>query len=169
MIDGQLRLNVPEPTESTSITSFIQKLTSLKSTWFVIWLPRRNSDITSRSPFLQHSANSFRHQQNSNHFNRSFNFQTRDKNTNTKKRVGFKREDYGAERAQEFNGHKGKDHRGTFRKRRTDCQTEPNNQDGDDEEEQSHSEPESPDPYDSAYFQGIKEDGSDSDLSSQPI
>ncbi|KAI1002267.1 hypothetical protein K3495_g5938 [Podosphaera aphanis] len=34
MIDGQLRLNVPEPTESTSITSFIQKLTSLKSTWF---------------------------------------------------------------------------------------------------------------------------------------
>ncbi|KAI1002264.1 hypothetical protein K3495_g5937 [Podosphaera aphanis] len=102
--------------------------------------------------------------------------------TNIEKRVGFKREDYRAKRAREFNGYKRKDHHGTFRKRGTDYQsdglknenlrnkaynTEPNNQDSDNEEAQSHSEPESPDPYDSAYFQGIKEDGSDSDLVSE--
>lgn len=41
LLDGRLRLNVPEPTESTSITTFIQALTSIKATWFDIWPPQQ--------------------------------------------------------------------------------------------------------------------------------
>ncbi|KAI0996230.1 hypothetical protein K3495_g11949, partial [Podosphaera aphanis] len=177
ILDGRLRLNVPEPTPSTSITTFIHTLTSLKATWFDIWQPQETSHPSSRPPIFRQPATSQRHQ-SSNRHNYSYQKYNSDQ-SNNEKQVGFSREarDYGhpqprgAQQSQREQRKSFGQHNDRYRSNRARTEnrkfetynTEPSGQKSESEDDNQNLVVEDRDPYHDSYFQGLEDAHSDED------
>ncbi|KAI6245286.1 hypothetical protein HI914_06500 [Erysiphe necator] len=187
LLDGRLRLNVNPPSESTTLTAFIQSLTAIKATWFDIWLPQRAVVKAQKSINTPFCANHLRSFANESKFLNPYPNTTFEPNK-VGKNVEFKSEQL--ERSKPLLGDRYNKKRAEYRQqyfkrdyvnRGRQKSTKPSNQNsanayaaeadtlGSDEEATGESSVEEHDPYDDAYFEGIKEDVTEHAQESKPV